>query len=245
MNNKSYNTLIELHQVEKRLLDINNSRGDLPSKIDVVKGKIDNLVNDNSNYATRLSEIEKRKTLLNNEISDLENKTSTLNEQMYKVKSNREYEALLSEIDHLNNENLNFINELDEFDSEIKTINSSMTENNENLDLLNKELSKKETQLSDTNAEFEKEEKQLEKEKDLFIKNLSEVAESLIDTYNSKKEEYDGLAFSEISRGCCGNCYSQLPPQLMIDAKDRVQLVSCPSCNILLYIEPEDLVNKE
>ena len=42
---------------------------------------------------------------------------------MYKVKSNREYEALLSEIDHLNNENLNTIKELEEFDDEVKKLN--------------------------------------------------------------------------------------------------------------------------
>ena len=72
-------------------------------------------------------------------------------------------------------------------------------------------------------------------EKIHLLKILSEVAESLIHTYNSKTEEYDGLAFSAISRGCCENCYSQLPPQLIIDAKNKEQLVNCPSCNILLF----------
>ena len=63
--------------------------------------------------------------------------------------------------------------------------------------------------------------------------------------YDDKKTEYNGLAFAEINRDCCENCYSSLPPQLIIDAKNREQLVLCPSCNILLYIEVEDLVNKE
>ena len=101
MNNNSHEKLIKLHKVEKRLLEINNSRGNLPNKISILNEKIDNLVNENKNHESRLSEIESRKTLLNHKISDIENKTSTLNEQMYKVKSNREYEALLSEIDHL------------------------------------------------------------------------------------------------------------------------------------------------
>ena len=45
MNNNSFDTLIKLHKVEKRLLEINHSRGDLPGKIDVIKNKIYNKAN--------------------------------------------------------------------------------------------------------------------------------------------------------------------------------------------------------
>ncbi len=242
MNNNSFDTLIKLHKVEKRLLEINHSRGDLPGKIEVIKNKINNLNSQSQLHNDRLTEIDRRKTLLTHTIQDIESKVSSLNDQMYKVKSNREYEALLSEIDHLNNENLNTIKELEEFDDEIKKIESSLNENNESLELLNNDLSNKDNQLKETNSEFEKEEKKLVDEKNSFIDNLSEVAESLIHTYNSKKEEYDGLAFSAISRGCCENCYSQLPPQLIIDAKNKEQLVNCPSCNILLYSQEDDSV---
>ena len=43
MNNNSFDTLIKLHKVEKRLLEINHSRGDLPGKIDVIKNKINDV----------------------------------------------------------------------------------------------------------------------------------------------------------------------------------------------------------
>ena len=244
MNNTSCDKLIKLHKVEKRLLDINNSRGDLPNKINLLKDKNDDLVNGNKNYTDRLSEVDSKKTLLNSNISDIKNKINTLNEQMYQVKSNREYEALLSEIDHLNNENKNIINELEEFDSEIKTINASLDENNGNIDLVNKELSNKESQLEEANSQIEKEEKELEKDRELFIKDLSSDT-SLMNLYNDKKEENEGLAFAEINRGCCENCYSNLPPQSIIDARNRNDLVLCPSCSILLYIDKENLVNEE
>ena len=244
MNNNHYERLIGLHKVERRLFEINNSRDDLPNKINILEEKNNDLISKNKNHEDRLSEIEKRKTSLNSEISSIENKVNTLNEQMYKVKSNREYEALLSEIDHLNNENINILKELETFDDEITNINASIDEDNESLELLNKELSTKKNRLDETNSEFEKEEKELGKNKELILGDLSND-KSLIEIYNGKKIEYDGLAFAEISRDCCENCYSNLPPQLIIDAKDREQLVLCPSCNILLYIEVENLVNEE
>ena len=244
MNNNSCSKLIKLHKVEKRLLDINSSRGDLPNKISLLKNKNDNLIDDNKNYENRLSEVDSKKTLLNSNISDIKNKIDTLNEQMYQVKSNREYEALLSEIDHLNNENSNILDELKEFDSEIQNINASIDDNNENIEKFSKELSNKEIQLNEANSQIGKEEKELEKDRELFIKDLSND-ESLMNLYNDKKEENDGLAFAEINRDCCENCYSNLPPQSIIDARNRKDLVLCPSCSILLYIDEENLVNKE
>ena len=244
MNNNSCSKLIKLHKVEKRLLDINSSRGDLPNKISLLKNKNDNLIDDNKNYENRLSEVDSKKTLLNSNILDIKNKIDTLNEQMYQVKSNREYEALLSEIDHLNNENSNILDELKEFDSEIQNINASIDDNNENIEKLSTELSNKENQLNEANSQIGKEEKELEKDRELFIKDLSND-ESLMNLYNDKKEENDGLAFAEINRDCCENCYSNLPPQSIIDARNRKDLILCPSCSILLYIDEENLVNKE
>ena len=140
MNNNSHEKLIKLHKVEKRLLEINNSRGNLPNKISILNEKINILITENKNYESRLSEIDSRKTLLNSKISDIEHKINTLNEQMYKVKSNREYEALLSEIDHLNNENNTHFEELGTFDTETENINDALKKNTEDLESENQKF---------------------------------------------------------------------------------------------------------
>ena len=40
MKNNSHEKLIELHKIEKRLFEINSSRGNLPNKIDAINEKI-------------------------------------------------------------------------------------------------------------------------------------------------------------------------------------------------------------
>ena len=59
-----------------------------------------------------------------------------------------------------------------------------------------------------------------------------------------KKEEY-GLAFASITRKSCSNCFSSLPPQAFINVTDRNKLQTCPSCNIFLYIEDENIDLKD
>ena len=239
MENKNIVKIISLHKIEKKLFDINNERGDLPIRISKIKDKINVLTVDNDKYNERLLEINKEKVMLNGNLSDIEEKISTLNEQMYKVKSNKEYEALLSEIDHLNNENSNSVKQLESFDAEVREGTDLINSNTEELETSNGNLLKIEDLLKTTNLEIEEEESSLTKDKDFILKNLANN-KSLIDLYNDKKNEYEGLAFSEINQSCCNHCYSSLPPQLIIDATNQNQLVECPSCSILLYIEDID-----
>ena len=206
MENKNIVEIISLHKIEKKLFDINNERGDLPIRISKIKDKINVLAVDNDQYNERLLEINKEKVMLNANLSDIEEKINTHNEQMYKVKSNKEYEALLREIDHLNNENSNSLKQLESFDAEVKESTDLINSNTEELEASNGNLLKIEDLLKTTNLEIEEEESSLTKDKDFILKNL-ENNSSLIDLYNDKKNEYEGLAFSVINQSCCIHTY--------------------------------------
>ena len=241
MTNNNIPKVINLHKIDKRLLDISNERGDLPSRIEDINKKINSFSNHDIDYASRLEEIEKRKVIINGNLADQEKKINNLNEQMYRVKSNKEYEALLNEIDHLNKENDNNLSELEAFDQEVKSINESLDSNNEELKSLNTKLLKNQDKLNNTNALIAKEEADLGNNRIILEKQLLKE-ENLLDTYNDKMSE-NGLAFALINRGCCENCYSSLPPQIEIDAKSCNQFVTCPTCSILLYVDDVDLNN--
>jgi hypothetical protein len=133
----------------------------LPKRISELNKEIENYEVMSNENNKRIEKIDKRKLLLNGSLTDIDEKISTLNEQMYKVKSNKEYEALLKEIDHLNNESTNNINELDTFEKEIEEINENSSSNNEKLNLVMEKLSKLETRLKDANLSIENEEKEL------------------------------------------------------------------------------------
>ena len=241
MINNNIAKVIDLHKIDKRLSDINSERGDLPSRINDINQKIDSFSNQNKDHQTRLEDIEKRKVLLNADLSDKEKKINDLNDQMYKGQSNKEYEALLLEIDHLNKENDQNLLDLENFEEEVANINTLLNGNKEELESLNEKLLKNENRLKDANSLIEKEEKDLEKDRKNIESELLHE-ENLLEIYNDKKVENNGLAFAQINRGCCENCYSSLPPQLVIDANNCNQLVTCPTCNVLLYSEE---TNKE
>jgi predicted nucleic acid-binding Zn-ribbon protein len=231
--------VINLHKIDKRLHDINVRRGDLPTRICQLNEKIDVLSETIKEFNNRIQIIDKRKVIIEGELSDSDSKGKNLNNQIYKVKSNKEYEALLKEIDHIKGNNEIINNELLELELELENIDSSITNNNEELDALKEKLNKGESNLKETNLLFEEEEQNLLNDKNKIIKDIKHG--DALKLYDEKKDEYQGLAFAEINRDSCANCYSNLPPQLVIDALNQTNFVDCPTCGILLYREQENL----
>ena len=80
---------------------MNEKRGPLPKIISELNSKIELIESDKLNIENDKVDIEKRKSIILSNVSEFNEKIEKLNNQTYDVKSNREYEALLSEIDHL------------------------------------------------------------------------------------------------------------------------------------------------
>ena len=74
MANTNIANIINLHKVEKKLIDINGERGQLPERITSINEKMDSLSKQKEESEDRLVEIDKRKVLVNGELSDIEKK---------------------------------------------------------------------------------------------------------------------------------------------------------------------------
>ena len=236
ITNNTVSDTINLHEIDERLYNINEKRGALPKLIADLTSKIELLENDNVNFENNKSDIEKRKALIIANVSEFNTKIEKLNNQTYDVKSNRAYEALLSEIDHLKASLSNENKELENFDAELEEINNTMNSNLEDLSSIKENLVKKTELLKETNLLIADKELELNADREKLVNNLSK-ADYLL--YLEKQNEYGGLAFAEVNRKSCSNCCSELPPQLYIDIFQRDALTVCPSCNIFLYSNEE------
>ena len=236
IENNSVVNIINLHEIDERLYNMNEKRGLLPKTISDLTNKIESIETDNSNLENDKIDIEKRKSIILSNVSEFNAKIEKLNNQTYDVKSNKEYEALLSEIDHLKMSLSNENKELETFDAKLEEISTTLNSNTENLSSIKENLSKKNQLLDETNLLIADKEVELNKDREKLIATLSKDDYSL---YLEKQDEYDGLAFAEVNRKSCSNCFSELPPQIYIDVSKRDTLTVCPTCNIFLYSNEE------
>jgi predicted nucleic acid-binding Zn-ribbon protein len=154
--------------------------------------------------------------------------------KMLEVKTNKEYQALLSEIDAM------------------KEANSRMEEEilrvMDEIDELKKDLSKREKDARVTLEKIEAERKELqekmahdEKVWDVQMERrevLSKQIESkLVKLYNTLKEKRQGVGVVSVKHETCQGCYVNVPPQMFIEVQKNNALVRCPHCNRILYWE--------
>ena len=105
MENSDIKEMLELHILDKQLFDINELRGTLPENIEKLNQKLESLTSQANNSDNNVIELNKNKKSYNTDLTDNLGKIKKLNDQIFKVKTNKEYDALLNEIDHLKKDN--------------------------------------------------------------------------------------------------------------------------------------------
>lgn len=154
--------------------------------------------------------------------------------KMFEVKTNKEYQALLNEMEA------------------IKTANSREEETIlkilEEIDELRKGFSKKEKELAVAQEKIEAERKTIQErmtQNDALLKKemerreaLSKQLESrLYGLYNTLMEKRQGIGVVTVRQETCQGCFVHIPPQMFIEVQKNKDLIRCPNCNRILYWE--------
>ena len=232
MNSIQY--LIELQKIDSQLAEIEELLGDLPIKVTELKNKEDSLTSDFERGKARLKEIalEQHKTEMN--LAEFKEKIDKLKDQLFLVTNNKQYDALMLEIDHLK-ENLDrnetteleLLEEKDQLAEQVKSQEQS-------LESLSKDLSSKRVKLEQALAASSSEKKDLESRREETAKDLSA---SVLARYNRILSARNGLAVVSLEGRSCGGCGAALPPQLVAEVKTLATIQDCSICTRFLFWE--------
>jgi len=235
--NQELKKIISLQEVDNQIYDIESLAGDLPNKVKSKEDQISKLKTELDLINDRLDELEKDNRVLNSNLEDGQTKLNKYKDQLFLVKTNKEYDALNTEIDHIKtliseSEEKILANQSEiEKESEAKDTHSSeINDLDENLD---SDKSNLKQALENSQGELE----ELNKNRHEIISDIDDI---LLSQYNKLKQG-TGAGISSLEDNCCGGCFSMLPPQTVIEVKSNAKLYSCPSCSIFMYWNEEVL----
>ena len=232
--NNNLKQLIELQKIDSRLLSIEESKGDLPSTVKKLTEELDNTKKEEQLGESKIKEIfsEIKKETAN--IEDSSVKLSKLKDQLYLVKSNKEYDALSFEIDHLKE----LIKTSEDRAIELEEHKENIENNNKNyavdINDVEKTLDEKNTELSIAISNTEKEESELNKSR---LKVVDTIDTRFLSSYNRLREARGGMGIVNICSNACGACYTQLPKQTIIEVKGNSSIIPCPNCSTYMFFE--------
>jgi|TARA_B110001454_G_scaffold205187_1_gene214570 hypothetical protein len=225
--------IINLHKIDTRLQEIHDEKGGLPEIINEQKEKVDELKNEIHQSEEEIKLLNKDKSVCTISIEDFNSNLDKHNKQMDNVKNNKEYDALLLEIDHLKKENNELQSKVDDINGSIEDMNTSNEDINNNIDSLIERIDNNEKELNEKSVEFSIEEKLLKKDKTKLISGISNSR--FVEKYKEDNESLVNAVYS----GSCGTCFNNLPAQSLEDTKGG-KLITCPSCSIYLYFDEDN-----
>ena len=230
--NQILEQLIKLQGIDTRLLEIREHMGDLPGTVESQESEIATLQLENTEKQERIVQIQKDIRHHEVEIDDFSSKLEKYKEQLFLVTSNKEYDALNQEIDHMKTS----ISESEtvqlEFEEEKTGLEETMKLNSGKVETIMKALIGNREELEKALAETVHEKEELEKSKSSLQNGIES---SYLNTYQRLASARDGVGMVSIIGQACGGCFSQLPPQTVIEIKENNQIITCPGCSILLF----------
>jgi len=233
-----------LNLVDMQLRGLDNRLSGARRHAKAQEAKQRQLVQQSEEISDQLRKAQASAAGLDNEIAAANDRVNVLREQMNTVKTNKEYSAMLVEVNtlkadrtKLEDQALEIMGQIDAFEAELAGITSAMTEQAKITELAQKELADRTAEVSE----------QLEQLKAERIDAAEQVPAEALGIFDRLAETYDGEAMSPIIEEdrrrleyVCGGCYMQIPVERVNQlASSADDLVRCPSCTRILYLEPE------
>lgn len=154
--------------------------------------------------------------------------------QLGQVKTNKEYSALLDEINRVKADDslveetiLNLMDEIDAANKKIAAEKEFLRQEEQKLAGEKKELNEESARLTAERGGYEKARAEL----------AARIDKKILDKYTRIVTNRDGLAVVAVANDTCQGCFRVMPPQVINEVRLRTSVVICENCARILYVE--------
>jgi predicted nucleic acid-binding Zn-ribbon protein len=213
------NIKASLNDVDRRLKELDSRLIDFKQVIEEQRSVIDELNQKYRNYESdvrlNLDSIKKSEAKLNS------------------VKTNKEYQSSLKEIEDLKKKNSNLEDDMIEFLDAIEQAEDSLkTEEAKYSEIQNQIETEREIILTET----EEGKRQLENLDTQWKAISAGIDAALLKTYNTVKlTQNNAVAIIAVIEAVCQGCHMNIPPQMYNELQRGDHLTKCPMCQRLIY----------
>lgn len=166
------------------------------------------------------------------EIQIVDERIVKSNEKLKMVKTNKEYQLFLREVDDSKKRKDALETELLEHLDEREIMEKIVQESEKEYQLLKDQTDAEQADMDKTSAD----DREL---LDEYLERQQEIGKtldpSLMNRFTKISKMNDGLAVVNVRNEVCMGCFMNVPPQLYIEVQRGNSLISCPQCSRILY----------
>ena len=226
--------LAALSAIDLDLDDYEEEFGDLPDQIKVLDNNAKKHKSIVSETLGILSEVKKFTAAAKTTLKELKEKETQLSEKQFKVRNNKEFDAITKEIEHIRQERSRLTNELRNAALKDENLVAVLVGQKSDLEEAEAALKEKEAEMDLISSDQNVEVKKLRKKKNDVLKKLEQ---SYIDEYLRVRTQHND-AVVQIRKNCCSGCFSLIPSQKIVLIRNAPEKIfSCENCGRILYPE--------
>jgi predicted nucleic acid-binding Zn-ribbon protein len=231
--------VIRLQQIDDRLADLAREITALPKHIAEIEKKL--LAHERKLEADRaaLSANQKERKRCEGDIQTQEQKISKLKDQMLLAKTNEQYRAFQNEIDFCGKEIRKLEDRILELMGESEPLEKNVRVAESALKAEKAQVEAEKQQARSRTAADENASRELQQER---ARIASQVAPPTLQLYERIRKGRKGIGVAEAVDGRCSACQIALRLQFFQDLKRGQQIMTCESCQRILYYNPPQTV---
>jgi len=235
--NSDLELLLQLQVIDYDIGELERSKEYLPDMMGNLKHEITEAQNKLSAVTAELDEAKVRQKALELEVASKETELQKFQQQMMSIKTNKEYDALVGQIDSVKagissseSELLALIDRIAELEKLAVEYHEKVTQveenNNKQLQILEDKISN----IGDTMSGKMSDRTQIS----------SAIPKSTLSVYERVRKGKGGTVVVVVKKRACGACYKALTPKKVQEIKKGDRIHTCDNCGRILFWDNDE-----
>ena len=224
--------LISLQDFDARMNHILAKKAEGPRKIERLEQRLMNVETQLAEDTRQFEDFARERRELDQEIDDTENQLKKANIKLSSIKSNKEYQAGLKEIDELKKAKMILEDRAIEMMEQLEGLESKCAASRKEAAEMKKQYELDRAEVARAMEALDQDLETLQKER----LGLSQAVDTgLLKRYDTIRDRKGGIAVSPVVKGVCQTCHLKIPPQEFNELIRGDKLMTCPHCMRIIY----------
>lgn len=228
--------LIDLQELDLEILQVTERLAKIPAEREQIESEFNQFASEFLELKNKYEQTLKDRKQLETELSDTQQHYEKYQQDKMRVRNEKEYAAVLREIDSskklissLETEILKRMEEIEKLDADLKRLSPDIESKRIDTDKILADLEREHQNARRQTAELEERRKRL----------CGKLPRSLFSVYDRMARGKRGQALSEIIDGVCTACRMKVRPKVFSDVRKGDQMITCESCGRILFYRQE------
>jgi uncharacterized protein len=233
--------LIQLQEIDAKIRIQSEQKKKLPEVLAALERRRSAAKDDLAMVKESLQTAQKNKRERDKDLEAGAQKVDKLKARASEIKTNKEYQAQLKEIESAEQENKAIE---DDILSLMEKIDGAATQITAAEQRAQEEETAIQAEQNHHEAAFAKLEEELKAVELARQELVTRIQPSVLAQYQKLLASKAGVAMAEARGESCSGCYMSIPPQVFVNVKKNESIITCPNCGRILFYK-ESIVQKD